>query len=74
MDDVVPMVVGALVLPIVAAHDSELVKQVAITMVAGLGVGLAGWLLLERSEGAERGVFVIGILALLAGCAAFLGA
>jgi hypothetical protein len=74
LDDVVPMIMGALVLPVVAAQGAELVNQVALTMVAGLGVGLAGWLLLEGSEGAERGVFVIGTLALLAGCAAYLGA
>ena len=74
LDDVVPMVVGALVLPTIAVESASVVKDVAITIVAGLGVGIAGWLLLERSQGAERGVFVVGTLALLAGCASYLGA
>jgi hypothetical protein len=74
LDDVVPMIVGAIALPLVATTDPGMLKDLSLTIISGLGIGLAGWLLLERSEGAERGVFVIGSLAILAGCAAYLGA
>jgi hypothetical protein len=40
--------------------------------VAGLAVGVVGWLLFERAEsGAERVVFVLGALALAGGAAAY---
>jgi hypothetical protein len=39
----------------------------------GLAVAVAGWLLFERAHGpAERGVFMVGTLALLGGTAAYL--
>jgi hypothetical protein len=48
----------------------------ALGVLAAMGIGLAlaagGWLLFEQSQGAERGVFVLGTIALLGGCAAYL--
>jgi hypothetical protein len=46
---------------------------VGVTMLIGLAVGIAGWLLIERAHGvAERGLFVLGLLALLGGASAYL--
>jgi hypothetical protein len=44
-------------------------------MISGLGIGVIGWLLFERSEStAERVVYVVGTLALAGGTAAYLHA
>ena len=52
----------------------RLLRGVALTILLGVAVGMAGWLLIERAEGeAERGVFVLGLLALPGGAAAYLG-
>lgn len=56
------------------AGGAPLLQGVVIAVVAGLGVGLAGWLLFERAQGeAERGVFVAGAIALLGGVGAYGG-
>jgi hypothetical protein len=74
LDDVLPIVAGGLVVALVAGSD----RPAALGAIAAIGMGLAvaagGWLLFEQSAGAERGVFVLGTLALLGGCAAYLEA
>jgi hypothetical protein len=46
---------------------------VGVTMAVGLAVGVAGWLLIERAHSvAERGLFVLGLLALVGGASAYL--
>ena len=73
LDDVLPIAAGAVVLSLAVTGVERMMLDVVLTMVVGVAVGLAGWLLFERSEGAERGVFVLGTLALLGGSAAYLG-
>jgi hypothetical protein len=72
LDDVMPILLGGLVISLAGGKSSP-VAATALTAGLGLGVGACGWLLVERSEGAERGVFVLGALALLAGAPAYLG-
>ena len=73
LDDVLPILVGS----VIVAHLGSVGMPAALGVLAAIGVGLllavAGWLLFEQSEGAERGVFVLGTVALLGGCAAYLG-
>jgi hypothetical protein len=74
LDDVLPIVAGGVVLSLVATGGTErIVADLAVTIAAGLAGGVSGWLLFERSDPAERGVFVIGTLALLGGLAGYLG-
>jgi hypothetical protein len=74
LDDVLPIVVGGAVIVLASGSPQPLGRQVAITIALGLGVGATGLLLLEHSEGrAERGVFVLGMMALLGGSASYLG-
>lgn len=72
LDDVLPILAGALVV----AYLGSVGMPAPLGLLAPLGIGLAlaaaGWLLFEHSEGAERGVFVLGTIALLGGCAAYL--
>lgn len=75
LDDVLPIVLGGLVIGI--ANPAAPVGPVAaaLAILVGLGTAVCGWLLFERAEGsAERAVFVLGCLALLGGAAAFAGA
>lgn len=74
LDDVVPILVGGAVIVMAASGSAAVPTGLVITIGLGLAIGLAGWLLIERAEGdAERGVFVLGLLALLGGTAAYLG-
>ena len=73
LDDVLPIVLGGVVLSLTTQAGGGVLPDFVLTVVAGCGVGLSGWLLFERAEGAERGVFVLGTLALVGGCAAYLG-
>jgi hypothetical protein len=74
LDDVLPIVIGGAVIVLASGSPQPLGRQVAITVALGLGIGATGLLLLEHSEGrAERGVFVLGSIALLGGCASYLG-
>jgi hypothetical protein len=74
LDDVLPIalaVIAFALLPSLTAHRPW-VYAIAPVLV-GLAVGVVGWLLFERAEsGAERGVFVLGALALAGGAAAYL--
>jgi hypothetical protein len=76
LDDVVPIVIGGLVLAAVTRPGlGAIALHGLVTCLVGLGIGLAGWLLFERAHGpAERNVFVLGALVLLGGSAAYLGA
>ncbi len=74
LDDVLPILLGGAVVVLASGSAEPLGRQVAITIGLGLGIGATGLLLLERSEGrAERGVFVLGMIALLGGSASYLG-
>jgi hypothetical protein len=73
LDDVVPIVLSAVVLAFVGGTDTALWWKLASTIGLGLAIAVCGWLLLERAKGAaERGVFVLGVLALLGGAPAYL--
>jgi hypothetical protein len=73
LDDVVPIVLGAMVLAYVGPTDTSLWWKLGSTIGLGLAIAVCGWLLLERAKGAaERGVFVLGVLALLGGAPAYL--
>jgi hypothetical protein len=72
LDDVLPIMLGAVVVSLAVSSGEYIVRDVLTTVMVGAAVGIAGWLLLERAQGAERGVFVIGTVALLGGCAAYL--
>ncbi|HEX5474190.1 MAG TPA: hypothetical protein VFX12_05960 [Vicinamibacterales bacterium] len=71
LDDVLPILAGGVVLSL-AAGSTAAATSAAATVLVGLAIGGCGWLLFERSEGAERGVFVFGALTLLGGAAAYL--
>jgi hypothetical protein len=74
LDDVLPILVGGAVIVLAGGATAAVGRQVAGTIALGIGIGATGLLLLERTEGrAERGVFVLGLLALLGGSASYLG-
>ena len=73
LDDVLPILVGAGVIALVAPSVQEAPLRTVLPAGAGLAIAASGWLLFERAEGAERNVFVLGTLALLGGCAAYAG-
>lgn len=74
LDDVLPILLATFtfaVLPGTSALESWLL--VLTPLALGLAVGAVGWLLFERAEsGAERGVYVLGALALAGGAAAYM--
>ena len=73
LDDVVPIVLGGAVLILVAGAERPALQFTAMTALLGAATGLGGLLLIDRTEDpAERGVFVLGSLALLGGTAAYL--
>lgn len=77
LDDVLPIVVGALVAVMLGASAPMPIwlatGWIFRTLMLGVAVGTAGWLLFERAHSrAERNVFVAGTLALLGGTTAFL--
>jgi hypothetical protein len=74
LDDVLPILLGGLVVASAAGRSlPEALLATAETAGLGLIVAAAGWLLFERAHGpAERGIFVVGTLALLGGTAAYL--
>lgn len=74
LDDVLPIVLGGALIVLAGSTTRSALDGALMTAVLGLAIGVAGWLLIERAEGAaERGVFILGCLALLGGCAAYLG-
>jgi hypothetical protein len=74
LDDVLPIVLGAMVLVLAGPVQRPVLQHAALTVGIGMAIGVGGWLLLERPSGpAERAVFVLGSLALLGGAPAYLG-
>ncbi len=78
LDDVLPILVSGVVVVLLGAQGTMPVWQATgwlfRTLMLGIAVGTAGWLLFERAHSrAERNVFIAGIVALLGGTAAFLG-
>ena len=75
LDDVLPIVVGGVALAVLRAPSVVgAATLVGITCGIGLVAGVVGWLLIERAHSdAERGLFVIGVVAFAGGAASFLG-
>jgi hypothetical protein len=73
LDDVLPIVLGGIVVSMLAPVERGAFAGTLLAIGLGGAIAVSGWLLIERSEGAERAVFVLGTLALLGGCAAYLG-
>jgi hypothetical protein len=74
LDDVLPIMLGGGLIVMAGPGSRSVMEGAVLTVALGLAIGLAGWLLIERAEGlAERGVFILGSLALLGGSAAYLG-
>ena len=71
LDDIPLVLVGVAIVAALAA-DAVVLRLLA-TVAAGGAIGLAGWLLFERADRSERGVFVTGAVLLLAGIGAYLG-
>lgn len=75
LDDIVPLVIAAGLLGLLS--DGGLARAlltVGASLALGGAVAAIGWLLFERADGAgERGVFVLGTLAMLGGAAAYAG-
>lgn len=75
LDDLLPILLGAFVIGFASPETPAGARAAMISILAGLGSGLCGWLLFERAAGdAERGVFVLGCLGLIGGAAAYAGA
>ena len=73
LDDVLPIVLGGIVLSLLGGSDRAAVMDVGLSIGIGLGVAASGLLLFElECWSAERDVFVLGTLALLGGAAAYL--
>ncbi len=74
LDDAGALVAGAAVTAAIASQSpADALRIVLFTAIAGLLAGVAGWLLFERARSeAERGVFVLGSLALLGGAADYM--
>jgi hypothetical protein len=78
LDDVLPIVVSGLVVVMLGSATPIPVWQAVAwlfrTILLGIAVGTAGWLLFERAHSrAERNVFIAGIVALIGGTSSFLG-
>lgn len=75
LDDVLPIVLSGVVIGLALFGPRGALVSAVVAIALGLGIGACGWLLFERAESAaERGVFVIGALALLGGSAGYAGA
>ncbi|HJR61487.1 MAG TPA: hypothetical protein VJ813_18915 [Vicinamibacterales bacterium] len=72
LDDVLPIVVGGVVLAMIGEAGTPALAALALSIGLGVAIAFSGWLLFERTAGAERDVFVLGTLALLGGSAAYL--
>lgn len=72
LDDVLPIVVGGGVLALIGEGETRALSALGLAIGLGAAIAVSGWLLFERTEGAERDVFVLGTLALLGGSAAYL--
>jgi hypothetical protein len=75
LDDALPIVVGAIAVAFALPRSSSMTALVAIALPVGIGllVGIIGWLLFEPAQPVERGVFVLGAIAMAGGAAAYAG-
>lgn len=78
LDDVLPIVVSGLIVVMFGAEPTMPVwlatRWLFRTVMLGIAVGVAGWLLFERAHSrAERNVFIAGTVALLGGTASYIG-
>ena len=72
LDDILPIVLGGILI-VVASSTTRPLEGTATTIFLGVAIALSGWLLFEKPQDeGERGVFVLGSLALLGGSAAYL--
>lgn len=73
LDDVLPIVLGGILLALIVNGDGTALRGTVTSIVIGVSVAAAGLMLLGGGEDpAERGVFVLGLVALLGGAAAYL--
>jgi hypothetical protein len=72
LDDVLPIIAGGAILAMIGGNETGPVSALALSIGLGGAISVSGWLLFERTHGAERDVFVLGTLALLGGSAAYL--
>lgn len=75
LDDALPILMGGVVLALGVADTLQTGLMLTVLSIAApLAVAAAGWLLFERAhDDGERVVFVVGVVALLGGGAAYLG-
>ena len=78
MDDVLPIVASGVLVVMLASREPMplwlATGWLFRTMMLGIAIGTAGWLLFERAHSrAERNVFIAGTAALIGGTSAFLG-
>jgi hypothetical protein len=71
LDDIPVIVLGAAAVALIAGPNMW-VRLLATAGASG-AIGLSGWLLFERASDTERGLFMTGIVLLLAGIGAYLG-
>lgn len=77
LDDFVPIVVSGVVVVMLGSVNAMTIAHAVAwllrTVLLGLVIGFAGWLLFERTHTrAERNVFIAGIVALIGGTSSFL--
>jgi hypothetical protein len=74
LDDVVVVVLSGVILTSTfGSSAASICRALAVSVAVAVLVAAAGWLLFEQADSdAERGVFVLGVLVLLAGTAAYL--
>ena len=72
LDDVLPILVCTIAFVLLAPPGASVWRLALAPVAIGLGAGGLGWLLFERAEStADRVVFVLGVLALAGGGAAY---
>jgi hypothetical protein len=72
LDDLLPILLAAAACGLTAPEGIGPAAALGTAAAIGTVIGIVGWLLFERTAGdAERGVFVIGVLSLIGGVAAY---
>lgn len=73
LDDILPIIVAAAIFTLVTDTDGSRWWLALTPIGGGIVTGAVGWLLFERAQSvAERGVYVLGTVALAGGTAAYL--
>jgi hypothetical protein len=70
LDDVPLVLFGTMAIAVLAG--GAFAPRMIATIAGGGAIGIAGWLLFERANESERGLFVAGTVLLLAGIGAYL--